>query len=83
MEQHQTILNHLGMIFTQEELSRIQIFSSAAIKIIVDVHGLCCKQARRFLNNIINCVRLSYELIVVHGYSHGTAIKKMMAEPCD
>lgn len=76
------INNRLKMILSREEISRIKISESDIehIKIIVDVHGLKCFQVRRFINNIINAVRTAFQLIVIHGYNHGTAIKDMLAE---
>lgn len=74
--------NRLKMILTQEEISRLQIteFGTEHIKIIADVHGMKCYQAHRFINNIINTVRIAFQLIIIHGYNHGTAIKDMLAD---
>lgn len=72
----------LKMILTPEEISRLIINESNSdhIKIIADVHGMKCYQARRFINNIINAVRVSFRLIIIHGHIHGTAIKEMLAQ---
>ncbi len=74
--------SRLKMIFTQEEINRLKIteIDENQIRIIADVHGMKCSQARRFINNIINTVRVAFQLIVIHGYNHGTAIKDMLAE---
>ena len=74
--------SRLKMIFTQEEINRLKIteIDENKIRIIADVHGMKCSQARRFINNIINAVRVAFQLIVIHGYNHGTAIKDMLAE---
>ena len=32
------------------------------------------------LNNILNIVRTKVQLIIIHGYNHGTAIKDMLAD---
>ena len=68
----------LQMIFTKDEISRLSIKEKP--QIIVDVHGMKCSQARRFINNIINTIRESFKLIIIHGYNHGTAIKDMLAD---
>lgn len=72
----------LQMIFTKDEISRLSIKETPGTKpqIIVDVHGMKCSQARRFINNIINTIRESFKLIIIHGYNHGTAIKDMLAD---
>lgn len=74
--------NRLRMVFTNEEIERLTISENdeKAIRIIVDVHGMKCSQARRFINNIINTIRVAFQLIIIHGYNHGTAIKDMLAQ---
>lgn len=76
------INNRLRMVFTQEEINRLTIseIDEHKIRITADVHGMKCCQARRFINNIINTVRVAFQLIIIHGYNHGTAIKDMLAE---
>lgn len=74
--------NRLKMIFTNEEIDRLTIseIDECKIRITADVHGMKCSQARRFINNIINTIRVAFQLIIIHGYNHGTAIKDMLAE---
>lgn len=74
--------SRLKIIFTSEEISRLTIseIDETKIRIIADVHGMKCSQARRFINNIINTVRVAFQLIIIHGYNHGTAIKDMLAQ---
>lgn len=74
--------DRLKMILTQEEINRLKITESTSehIKIIADVHGMKCYEARRFINNIINIVRIAFQLVIIHGYNHGTAIKEMLAQ---
>lgn len=74
--------NRLRMVFTDEEINRLTIseVDERRIRIVADVHGMKCNQARRFINNIINTVRVAFQLIVIHGYNHGTAIKDMLAQ---
>lgn len=74
--------NRLKMVFTQEEIDRLTIseIDESEIRIVADVHGMKCYQARCFINNIINTVRIAFQLIIIHGYNHGTAIKDMLAE---
>ncbi len=75
------VISRLNMILTTDELKRIQVLQNADEKlmIIVDVHGMTCTKARKFINNIINVVRVAFQLIIIHGYNHGTAIKDMLA----
>lgn len=76
------IKERLSMIFTWDELCRVQIREAendSVAMIIADVHGMKCFEAKRFINNIINAVRITFQLIVIHGYNHGTAIKDMLA----
>lgn len=74
--------NRLRMVFTNEEISRLTIseINEGRIRIVADVHGMKCNQAKRFINNIINTIRVTFQLIIIHGYNHGTAIKDMLAQ---
>lgn len=74
-------ISRLEMVFTHEELNRISVQERqiGKARIVADVHGMTCREARRFINNIINLVRISFQLIVIHGYNRGTAIKDMLA----
>ena len=65
------------MIFTQEELKRIR--KSRSNTIYADIHGMNCKQARRFLRNLIAVHREAFTLTVIHGYHHGTSLRDMIA----
>lgn len=49
-------------------------------KIIVDVHGLSCSGARRFISNIVNVTLGECTVKVIHGYRHGTSIRQMLRE---
>lgn len=72
----------LQLILSSEDFSRLTIseFSDNGLQIVVDVHGMKCFHARRFINNIINTVHCEFQLVIIHGYNHGTAIKNMLAE---
>lgn len=76
-----TVGERLEEIFTDEEMSRITISDSigGCLLITADVHGMKCRQARRFINNIINVIRMVFHLMIIHGYNHGRAIKDMLA----
>ena len=71
----------LSMILTEEEMERLT-FAEKEIKnkkeISADVHGLSTKKAKQFLKNIINTIMDTFYLIVIHGYTHGTAIRDMI-----
>ena len=76
------IRTRLRMVLTQSEMNRIKISEnhSGKIRITADVHDMKCYEARRFINNIINIVRTAFQLVIIHGYNRGTAIKEMLAQ---
>lgn len=75
------ILSKLQMIYSKTDINRLQIKKDhSKTDIIVDVHGMKCRQARRFLNNIIALMEGAFRIIVIHGYNHGTAIKNMLID---
>ena len=79
---NQNTINRLRLIYTQEQMNRIHFVESVVSnnQITIDVHGLKCSEAKRFINNLINLVQESFHLVVIHGYNHGTAIKNMLAD---
>jgi DNA-nicking Smr family endonuclease len=74
-------INKLQLIYTPEQMERIRFAESVISdnQVTVDVHGMKCTEAKKFLNNLINLVQESFHLIVIHGYNHGTAIKDMLS----
>lgn len=74
------LINRFKMIFTNSEIERISFdMKDENIETIkVDVHGLKCASAKRFINNIINLIMDAFKLIVIHGFNHGTAIRDML-----
>lgn len=69
-------------IFTNEELSRISTgFENNTKYITVDVHGMSCHDALRFIRNIVALhFRDVFVLTVIHGYNGGTAIKETIRD---
>ncbi len=75
------IKSKLSMIFTNEYLDRLkeEELNDGEKILFVDVHGLHCKETKKYLNDTINASRDTFLLVVIHGYNHGTAIKEMLA----
>ena len=74
------LIERLRILFSEEEIGRISVTESvgAPLLIVVDIHGMKAHEAKRFINNLINMARMDFNLIVIHGYNHGTAIKNML-----
>lgn len=47
-------------------------------EIVLDLHGLSCREARHMIINLLNILRQKVHIILIHGYNHGTAIKEML-----
>ena len=72
------------MVLTKEEIERLTVkVAHNTEKITLDLHGLTVKQAHRLIKNIIALDRKSFCIDLVHGYSHGTAIKDMITDFCN
>ena len=67
------------IFMTRDELARIHAGKNDD-EIMVDLHGLTEREARRFLRNLIACMKTKFSIFVVHGYRHGTVIKDMIRE---
>lgn len=75
------VMTRLSRVMSSEALQRVCLdFSSENESWIikVDVHGLTCRDAKRFVNNIINLTDGGCQVIVIHGYRHGTSIRDML-----
>jgi len=72
----------MQLIFTKEEISRVKekIRQNGTKEVIVDLHGLTVKKAQRMLTNLIAIDREGYDILAIHGFNHGTAIKNMISE---
>lgn len=74
-----TAINKLSFIFKEDDLNRISIGEKNGEEIIiVDVHGMKCSAAHRFVHNIIVIIHEAFKLLVIHGYHGGTAIRDML-----
>ncbi len=67
----------LDLILTREEKNRLKI-NDKEEKITVDLHGMKVKEAKKFINNLININRNRATITCIHGYNHGTAIRNMI-----
>lgn len=72
----------LELMLPADEYCRLTVSETdeKSIKISADVHGMKCFEARRFINNTIAIVHTDFQLTVIHGYRHGTAIRDMLAD---
>ncbi len=78
MNTKQYIIHQFSQLFTKEQLDRLKISGNKHLKVTVDIHGLHKNAAKVFLNNLINCSRIAFTLIVIHGYNLGTVLKDML-----
>ncbi len=62
-------------VFSKDDLQRFSIVDG---ELYVDVHGMTCPKAQRFLKNIIALLRGNVSMYVIHGYTRGCAIKEML-----
>ena len=67
-------------LFSKDEISRIKdkVREDGSHLVTVDMHGLKAKEAKRFLKNLIAVNREGYEMCIIHGFNHGTAIKEIV-----
>lgn len=68
-------------VFAESMLERIRIIASPggeAMKITIDVHGLTCREAKRFISNAVNLAGGCCTTEIIHGYRHGTRIRDML-----
>ena len=72
--------SRIGFVVYGENKWRINIVmtKSGTPEVTYDAHGQSVREAKRTLENIVNCSLTPLRLNVIHGYNHGTAIKDML-----
>ena len=67
-------------LFSKEDISRIKfsIQKNGKKLVTVDLHGLRAKEARQFIKNLVAINKEGYDMCFIHGFNHGTAIKKII-----
>lgn len=62
-------------VFSKDDLARFRVVDG---ELYIDVHGMTCPMAQRFLKNTIALLKGSVNIYVIHGYNRGCAIKEML-----
>ena len=70
----------IGFLYKSEDVDRVKWKSAdSRIVITVDLHRMTCIEAKRFIKNIISLFyQWPFTFRIIHGYTHGTAIKEMI-----
>ena len=69
----------LQLILSKEKYERITFNKENDEEYItIDLHYLSCRDAERLVRNVIAVSDESFELELIHGYIHGTALKQML-----
>lgn len=66
--------NKLAMILTGDDFKRLLNISEN--EATIDLHGLGCKEMKRFVRNICAFYKKDSHITLIHGYRHGTDLLK-------
>ena len=69
--------NRLRIVMTKDEMERLS-FNERLIT--VDLHGLTPAAAERLIRNLMALDREGYDICAIHGFNHGTALKRMILD---
>lgn len=72
------IMNRLEFVLYMNNKDRYSVIMGEKPNITVDLHMLTCKEAKKLINQIIAICRFPFELSLIHGYNHGTALRTMV-----
>lgn len=74
------MMQKMTFIMYGEDIWRVHISheEDGTPVIIIDLHYMTCREAKRAINNIIAMFKFDFKLKVIHGYNHGTAIRDMI-----
>lgn len=80
MSREQVVIDKMSFVLKKDELERVsaKIGEDGKPFIILDMHGWCTQKAKDVLDKTILINREEFNLDLVHGYRHGTAIKSML-----
>ncbi len=75
------IMQRMTFIMYGEDICRVNISeeSDGTKTIMVDLHGLNRKSAAKMISNIIAMFMFPFNLVLIHGYNHGTVLKEYIA----
>lgn len=62
---------------------RIEVSKTGGVLIVFDPHGMDVDSAKKVVNGTVNIIRVPFDLGVIHGYNHGTAIRDMLYNDFD
>lgn len=76
----QILYEKIGFLYKSEYVNRVKWKSNDnRIIVTVDLHSMTCAEAKRFIKNIISLFyQWPFTFEIIHGYTHGTAIKDMI-----
>lgn len=69
-------MERFEVLLSDKDMERISVSENDGF--YVDLHGMSCQQAIRFLRNLIALVKTACEMTVIHGYTHGQALKEVV-----
>lgn len=69
------MIKKFEFLFPKDDLKRFSIVNG---ELYVDVHGMTCLEAQKFLKNVIALMKGDFCMYVIHGYNRGCAIKEML-----
>lgn len=76
------VSNNMKWLMLEEKVREYSVSASdEGVPIVtIDLHGLNCKYAHKVLQNVVNINRGEFVLSLIHGFNHGTVLKKMILE---
>ncbi len=78
-----SVMDTIHTLYSGDDLHRFTYSSiTGHTKVLVDIHGMTCCAAKRYINNIINIVSTlsqnTCHMTIIHGYNHGTVLQQMV-----
>ncbi len=75
------VRDEIEFVVNKDNIDRIIVYENKrSIRVVVDLHRLKKWETRILLTNIINIVSEPIELVVIHGFNHGTVLRDYVRE---
>ncbi len=74
------IIQRINRLYSNEILEKMEFCTRNGVFVLqLDLHGLKKYEAKRLINSLIALCNGRFILELIHGYTHGTVLKEMIA----
>lgn len=79
------MMQRMSFVLKREYLNKAHVaYNTAGMMVVrIDLHGMTRNEATKVIKGVLLLNNGSFILDLIHGYNHGTVLKKMICEDLD